>query len=77
MLATSTELRTEIVRHPWEAIALAFAAGAYVAFDRSGTARRTVLSSLGAAAIGTVRDVIEKRFPLRSRSWLDLYRRSS
>lgn len=70
-----TTWRDEIAAHPWEAVAIAFAAGAYVAFDRSGSARRTILTSIGAAAIGMVREVVDRRFPPREGSWIDFRRR--
>jgi hypothetical protein len=56
--ASVSEVRREILAHPWEAIALALAVGAYFALDRTGVARRSIMTSIGAAALGTVREAI-------------------
>jgi len=62
------ELRAEIAAHPWEALALAIVAGAYLAYDRSGAARRALMTTLGGAAVGRIRDVVTRRPP---RSWTE------
>jgi len=54
-------LRGEVAARPWTAIAIGFAVGAYVAFERSGPARRAMLSSLGATLIGALRDLQDRQ----------------
>jgi hypothetical protein len=66
MLATTDELRDEIIAHPWTMVAFAFALGAYVAFDRTHAAQRAVMSSLGTTLLGTMHDAIERRMPFTS-----------
>ena len=60
MRASVSEIRDEIVAHPWEAVVIAFVVGAYVAFDRTGSARRSVLASLGTMALGTIHDAVTR-----------------
>ena len=65
------ELRDEIIAHPWEAIALAFVAGAYLAFDRTGATRRMLLTTLGSVAVGRIRDAVTGRRAPAARSWTE------
>ena len=51
-------LRQAIVDHPWEALAVACLAGAIVRLDRSGRARRLLISTLGSAAMATIANVL-------------------
>ena len=60
MRVSASELRDEIIAHPWEAIVIAFVVGAYVAFDRTGAARRSILASIGTMALGTVREAVTR-----------------
>lgn len=65
------ELRAEIISHPWEAVVLAFVAGAYLAFDRTGATRRVLMTTLGSAAVGRIRDAVTGRRAPGARSWTE------
>lgn len=62
MLTRALTLRAQIAAHPWDAVGIAFALGAIVAFDRSGAARQALLAAIRTAALGTMREAVERRW---------------
>ena len=51
-------LRERIVEHPWQSLAVACLAGALIRLDRSGRARKLLVSTLGTAALRAIAETL-------------------
>lgn len=73
MLETSFDLRGTIARHPWQAVAIAFAAGAAMAVaerSRSALVRAAGLAA-GNVLVTIARERGARELAKYARSWLD------
>jgi hypothetical protein len=73
-MAASIDLRATIAEHPWKAIAMALAAGAWLAVEQVRPPRsaivRSVLASVGGLTFGIARDIATRRLLGYAREWL-------
>jgi len=69
-------LREEVAAHPWRTVALAFAAGVYLALAESGgRSARTLAGTLASTAFAVAREAMIRRVRTQAHSWIDFTHR--
>lgn len=65
-------LRNVVVLHPWSSVALALAAGGWLALvEPRGTGRRILTSLLGSVVLAALRERAARDLATQARSWID------
>jgi hypothetical protein len=74
-VSSTIDLRATITAHPWQAMAVALAAGAWLALEQPRAPRnalsRSLFATVGGITVGVARDLATRRFLGYVRGWLD------
>jgi hypothetical protein len=73
-MSESIDLGATIAAHPWRSIAIALAAGAWLALEPPrprGRLGRSLVATVGGVTVGVARDFAMRRALGLARTWLD------